>query len=47
MKFLVDSEQELVDTTAHEFHVNAPILVGGVPLGDRLPAQILVSKQLR
>ena len=36
-------EEELVDTAAHEFDVNAPIYVGGVPRGFESPAEILVS----
>jgi len=41
----VDDEDELVDTAASEFDVNAPIYVGGVPGGFTAPTETLVSKQ--
>lgn len=43
LKFLVDNEEALVDDTASEFDVVAPIYVGGVPRGFESPTDVLVS----
>jgi len=43
MKFLVDNEDALVDTASHEFDVNAPIYVGGVPRGFVSQTDTIVS----
>ena len=42
MKFLVDNEEALVDDSADEFDVIAPIYVGGVPRGFVAPTDTLV-----
>ena len=42
IKFLVDNEEPLVDDSAHEFDVIAPIYVGGVPRGFVSPTDTLV-----